>query len=109
MIRNSHTAVLERNVTFTDVLVTEPYEVAWSSEARVFVRTPDLSGHIEASAEISPDGLFWIPEGTPPVTLAQAGLLSFPLRDYGHWLRVVVRVSGETPSARVIIYLALKE
>jgi len=109
MIRNSHTAVLERNVTFTDVLVTEPYEVAWSSEARVFVRTLDLSGHIEASAEISPDGLFWIPEGTPPVTLAQAGLLSFPLRDYGQWLRVVVRVSGETPSARVIIYLALKE
>lgn len=43
------------------------------------------------------------------MTLAQAGLLSFPLRDYGHWLRVVVRVSGETPSARVIIYLALKE
>ena len=109
MIRNSHTAVLERNVTFTDVLATEPYEVAWSSEARVFVRTLDLSGHIEASAEISPDGLFWIPEGTPPVTLAQSGLLSFPLRDYGHWLRVVVRVTGETPSARVIVYLALKE
>jgi hypothetical protein len=73
------------------------------------VRTLDLSGHIEASAEISPDGLFWIPEGTPPVTLAQSGLLSFPLRDYGHWLRVVVRVTGETPSARVIVYLALKE
>lgn len=66
MIRNSHTAVLERNVTFTDVLVTEPYEVAWSSEARVFVRTLDLSGHIEASAEISPDGLFGFPKALRP-------------------------------------------
>lgn len=109
MIRNSHTAVLERNVTFTDVLVTEPYETAWAGEARVFVRALDLSGRLEASAEISPDGLFWIAEGTPPVALGQAGLLSIPLRDYGHWLRIVLRVTGETPSARVIIYLALKE
>ena len=40
--------------------------------------------------------------------LAQAGVLSFPLRDFGHWLRVVTRVRGSTPSARVIVYLALK-
>ena len=109
MIRHSFTAVLERNVTFTDVLVTEPYEVAWAREARVFVRTLDLAGRIEASAEISPDGLFWLPEGTPPAALEQAGLLSFPLREFGHWLRIVVRVTGPTPSARVIVYLALKE
>jgi hypothetical protein len=109
MIRQSFTAVLERNVTLTDVLVTEPYEVAWAREARVFVRTLNLAGRIEAAAEISPDGLFWIPEGTPPVALEQAGLLSFPLREFGHWLRIVLRVTGPTPSARVIVYLALKE
>jgi hypothetical protein len=109
MIRQSFTAVLERNVTLTDVLVTEPYEVAWAREARVFVRALDLAGRLEASAEISPDGLFWIPEGTPPVAIEQAGLLSFPLREFGHWLRLVVRVKGATPSARVIVYLALKE
>ena len=109
MIRQSFTAVLERNVTITDVLVTEPYEVAWAREARVFVRTLDLSGRLEASAEISPDGLFWMPEGTPPVALEQAGLLSFPLREFGHWLRIVLRVKGTAPSARVIVYLALKE
>jgi len=109
MIRQSFTAVLERNVTLTDGLVTEPYEVAWAREARVFVRTLDLSGRIEASAEISPDGLFWIPEGTPPVALEQAGLLTFPLREFGHWLRIVLRMKGAAPSARVIVYLALKE
>lgn len=109
MIRQSFTAVLERNVTFTDALVTEPYEVAWAREARVFVRALDLNGRLEASAEISPDGLCWMPEGTPPVALEQAGLLSFPLREFGHWLRIALQVKGTTPSGRVIVYLALKE
>ena len=109
MIKNSYTAVLERNTTFTDVLVTEPYEVAWAGEARVFVRALDLSGRIEAAAEISPDGLFWTKEGSPPVTLESAGLVSFSIRDFGHWLRIVLKNQGAKPSARVIVYLALKE
>jgi hypothetical protein len=109
MMRQSFTAVLERNVTFTDTLATEPYEAAWAREARVFVRAMDLTGRLEVSAEISPDGLCWMPEGTPPVAIEQTGLLSFPLREFGHWLRLVLRVKGPTPSARVIVYLALKE
>ncbi len=109
MIKNSYTAVLERNTTFAEELVTEPYEVAWAGEARVFVRALDLSGSIEASAEISPDGLFWTAEGSPPVKLAQPGLISFPLREFGHWLRVVLRNKDAAPSARIIVYLALKE
>jgi hypothetical protein len=90
-------------------LVSEPYEVAWSSEARIFVRALDLTGEIEATAEISADGLFWIPEGSPPVKLAQPGVLSFSVREFGHWLRVVLRNRDAAPSARVIVYLALKE
>jgi len=108
MMRQSFTAVLERNITFSETLVSEPYEVAWAREARVFVRALDLTGTLEAWAEISPDGQCWIPEGSPPATLGQAGVLSFPLREFGHWLRVVTRVRGEAPSARVIVYLALK-
>jgi hypothetical protein len=109
MIRQSFTAVLERNITFGEELVSEPYEVAWASEARVFVRALELSGRIEAVAEISPDGQCWIPEGSPPVRLEQPGVLSFPVREFGHWLRVVLRNTGPSPSARVIVYLALKE
>ncbi len=109
MIKHSYTAVVERNVTFTDELVTEPYEVAWAHEARVFVRALDLVGQIEATAEISPDGLFWIPEGSPPVKLEQPGVLSFPVREFGHWLRVMLKIKGPAPSARVIVYLTLKE
>lgn len=109
MIPNSHTAVLERNTTFAEELVTEPYEVAWAREARVFVQALDLTGTIEATAEISPDGLFWTKEGSPPVRLEQPGLISFPLREFGHWLRIALRNPAPAPSARIIVYLALKE
>lgn len=109
MILHSYTAVVERNTVFAEELVTEPYEVAWAREARVFVRALELTGTIEATAEISPDGLFWMKEGSPPVRLEQPGLLSFPLREFGHWLRISLRNSGSAPTARVIIYLALKE
>ncbi len=109
MITHSYTAVLERNVRFGAELTTEPYEVAWAREARIFVRALDLVGAVEASVEISPDGLFWIPEGSPSVTLSQPGVLSFAVREFGHWLRVVLRNRSAEPSARVIIYLALKE
>jgi len=109
MINHSYTAVVERNTTFIEELVTEPYEVAWAREARVFVRALDLTGTIEATAEISPDGLFWTKEGSLPVRLEQPGLISFPLHGFGHWLRISLRNTGKAPSARVIIYLALKE
>jgi len=109
MINHSYTAVVERNTIFAEELVTEPYEVAWAREARVFVRALDLKGTMEATAEISPDGLFWTKEGSLPVRLDQPGLISFPLREFGHWLRIALRNSSPAPSARVIIYLALKE
>jgi hypothetical protein len=108
-MNHSYTAVVERNTTFTDELLTEPYEVAWAREARVFVRALDLSGTLEVCAEISPDGHFWTKEGSPPTRLERPGLVSFPLREFGHWLRIALRNSGPAPSARVIVYLALKE
>lgn len=108
-MNHSYTAVVERNTIFAEELITEPYEVAWAREARVFVRALDLTGTIEVSAEISPDGLFWTKEGSPPVRLEQPGLVSFPLREFGHWLRIVLRNPSGTPSARIIVYLALKE
>lgn len=109
MLTHSYTAVVERNTIFAEALVTEPYEVAWAREARIFVRALDLTGSIEATAEISPDGLFWTKEGGLPVKLEQPGLISFPVREFGHWLRIALKNTGASPSARVIIYIALKE
>jgi hypothetical protein len=41
--------------------------------------------------------------------MTQPGLYSFPLRDFGHWLRLRADVQGSGVSVKVMIYLALKE
>jgi hypothetical protein len=111
-MRTSFTAVLEQSTTHTESFCTEPYEAGWASEARWFIRTLELSGEsvsLQVEPEISPDGLHWCAEGTPPLDIAQEGMQSFPLRDFGSWLRLNVRVSGPEAKAKVLIYLVLKE
>ena len=48
-MRQSHTAVLERNVVWAGSFETEPYEAAWASEAVFFVRTLESRGPVEAA------------------------------------------------------------
>jgi hypothetical protein len=111
-MRKSYTAVLEQGTSYADNFATEPYEAAWASEARWFVRVLELSGTdaaIDLQPEISPDGLFWCAEGSAPLRIAEPGLYSFALRDFGHWLRLNAALSGSDPRVKLIVYLALKE
>ena len=110
MLRRSFTAVLEKNSTFESDFATEPYEAGWAIEARWFVRVLEASPgtSLAVTPQISPDGLFWCDEGTSPVSMENAGLISIPLRDFGQWLRLDARLSGDAPRVKVLIYLALK-
>lgn len=111
-MRKSFTAVVEQGNTFTENFSTEPYEVAWASEARWFVRVLELDGtdaSFQLTPEISPDGLFWCQDETSPLQIAGEGLYSVAQRDFGHWLRLNGRVSGSGTRLKLIIYLALKE
>lgn len=107
MLRRSLTAVLEKDATIEGDFHTEPYEVAWASEARWFVRVFEIEGRLHTEVELSPDGLDWCAEGESQTLVIDApGLYSFALRDFGHWLRLNVKLDGK---ARVQILLALKE
>lgn len=111
-MRTSFTAVLEQSTTHTRDFATEPYEAGWAGEARWFVRTLALSGErarLVVEPQISPDGLHWCAEGTGPVEISGEGLCSIPLVNFGSWLRLDARLEGSSPSAKVLIYLALKE
>lgn len=111
-MRQSFTAVLERNQTYGQDFATEPYEAAWAGEARWFVRVLELAGRdvsLMCWPEISPDGLHWCAEGSAPLVLREAGLASLALREFGHWLRLRCEVRGDSPSAKVMIALALKQ
>lgn len=111
-MRKSFTAVIEQGTTFTDDFYTEPYEVAWATEARWFIRVLEIEGgqaSLQLSPEISPDGLFWCQDGTPSLHINGEGLYSLAQRDFVHWLRLNGRVCGKGVRLKLIVYLALKE
>jgi len=110
-MRQSYTAILERDTEWEGRFETEPYEAAWASEAVFFVRTMAPSGLTvspQARVQISPDGIHWCDEGTTVGINPDPGLTSARVRHFGGWLRL----AGDLPpgaSVRVLIALALKE
>lgn len=110
-MRQSLTAVIERNATLSEAFTTEPYEAGWASEARWFVRTDTLTGDqalVEFTTQISPDGLIWCDWEGPALEVSEEGLMTLPVREFGNWLRLRGAVKGTESSAKVTIYLALK-
>lgn len=112
-MQESHTAVIERNVTWQGDFATEPYEAAWASEALFFVRvlakvnTPEF---LAARVQISPDGMHWCNEGEILYipTSEEADELGFcRVKHFGGWLRLTGTVPAES-SVTVIVYLVLK-
>jgi hypothetical protein len=111
MLRRTFTAVIEKNTTWTADFETEPYEAGWASECRWFIRIMKIEGTDAAlvvTPQISPDGLFWCDEGLPPLVMSKPGVYSFPLRDFGNWLRLRAEVKGTNPSVKVMMYLVMK-
>lgn len=111
-IRRSHTAVLEKNSTFTSDFATEPYEVAWAIEARWFIRIFESEGEgvaLYLRTQVSPDGLDWCDDGGE-LSCEGVGLYSVPVTQFGHWLRLEATLQGGDPKKiRTQILLALKE
>ena len=112
-MQESHTAVIERNVTWQGTFATEPYEAAWASEALFFVRVLAKENTLEglaARVQISPDGMHWCNEGEIlqiPTTDGNGDLAFCRVEQFGGWLRL----AGEVPagaSVTVIVYLVLK-
>ncbi len=110
-LRRTYTAVVERNIQWEKEFTTEPYEVAWASEAIFFIRAldkPTISEKL-AHVQISPDGMHWVGEGTTITLPTKQDEVSFcKISQFGGWLRLV----GEIPQGEkitVIVYLVLKE
>jgi hypothetical protein len=110
-MRRSFTAVIERNKRATADFETEPYEAGWASEARWFVRMLEIEAGttLTFTPQISPDGLFWCDEGCAGVTVGAPGVASLALHGFGQWLRLRCTLGGTKGTAKMMIYLALKE
>jgi hypothetical protein len=110
-MRQSITAVVERNVTWQGDFAVEPYEAAWATEAIYFVRVLEahnLPADTTARVQISPDGIHWCDEGTAVALAATPAITFARVTHFGGWLRLV----GKLPDGAhltVIVYLSLKE
>jgi hypothetical protein len=110
-MRQALTAVVERDATFTADFVTEPYEAAWAGEARWFVHTLATSGEnvaVRMVTQISPDGLTWCDLDEPAHIASTPGLVTWPVREFGQWLRLRGTLTGDNPSVTLRIYLVVK-
>lgn len=117
-IRQSFTAVLERNSTFQKDFATEPYEAGWATEARWFVRVLSSDGQnteLVLTPQLSPDGILWCDDDDAsriiirPENEDAPELYSLGMTNFGQWLRLRGAVTGNEPSITLIIYLSLKE
>ncbi|HET6738831.1 MAG TPA: hypothetical protein VFH76_07855 [Kribbella sp.] len=104
-MRQSMTAVLERDTTFGTQFATEPYEVAWAGEARWFVQHVGGDGTATYVTQISPDGITWCDLDELEHVVEPRKLVSWPAAGFGHWLRLRATVDGEV---QVRIHLAVK-
>ena len=107
---DSQTAVLEKNTVLSGTFATEPFEVAWAREARWFFQVLEANGDpaVELYTQISPDGLNWIDADGQAIAATRDGITSWPVAEFGHWLRVRGTTGAEGTSVKVRIYLALK-
>jgi hypothetical protein len=104
-MRQALTAVLERDTTFKDDFVTEPYEVAWAGEARWFVQHVGGDGTARYVTQVSPDGITWCDLDGTEYEAVPGKLVSWPVSGFGHWLRLRAVVDG---TVQVRIHLAVK-
>lgn len=113
-MRESHTAVVERNTTWRGDFASEPYECAWAGEAIFFVRCLSADGLDEydwtpAEVQISPDGMHWCSEGSSLSLPTVPDEVSFVrVSHFGGWLRLAGELREGT-ALTVLVYLALKE
>lgn len=110
MLRESLTAVIARNETWTGTSATEPYEAGWATEAVFFVRAlkTGKGAPTEAHVEISPDGMRWIREGASLILPTAVDELAVArVRHFGNWLRLATDLP-DGAEATVLVSLHLK-
>lgn len=109
MFNASH---LEVKKYFTEDFQTQPYEAGWASEVIFFIMVEEMSGTspcLEASVQISHDGVNWCDEGTVSGPINTAGLHFIRVRHFGNYLRLNCKVCGDKPSFKLNIQIACKE
>jgi hypothetical protein len=102
-MRESTTAVVARNETWSGPSASEPYEAGWASEVVVFICALDAGGAGIARVQISADGMRWADEGTSfPLPTDRDEITFARIRHFGNWIRVAVDPSTDNPAKLLV-------
>ncbi len=110
MLRESVTYVIARNETWSGAAATEPVEAGWAGEAVFFVRALSAPQGPTAplKAQISPDGMRWVDEGTQaPFPTAADDIQVLRVAHFGNWLRLKADLP-ESSQCTVLVTVHLK-
>lgn len=107
-MKSTNTSVLARRQWISSDYSTLPYEAGWASEAVFFIQAEPGHPELTCTAEVSPDGINWVPHGLARVLGTDAAITVCHLTVFGNWLRLNVVGAGEDHPARVLIHLNLK-
>ena len=110
MLRESVSYVIARNETWSGVSATEPVEAGWAAEAVFFVRAlAEPRGAMPSvRAQISPDGMRWIDEGTvAPMPSKVDDIQVLRVRHFGNFLRLAADLP-EDAKCVVLVTVHLK-
>ena len=105
MLPENITSIVARNERWTGEAASEPHEAGWAREAVIFVRAlKDPKGpQPQVRAEISPDGMRWIPEGTAvAMPTTRDGISVLRLKHFGNWLRVAASFADGSESTVLV-------
>ena len=89
----------------------QPMEAGWASEAIFFIHVEEIKGDdvkLHAKAELSPDGINWVDEGTVFPVMKTTGYYFVKLTHFGNWLRVSGSISGGSETMKLSVHLHLK-
>lgn len=110
MLPENITAIVARNETWSGSAASEPYEAGWAREAVLFIRALKQPMGVQpvCRAEISPDGMRWIPEGTTaPMPAGKDAVAVLRVKHFGNWLRVAADF-GDGAQSTVLVTIHLK-
>jgi len=110
MLPENITAVVARNERWTGEAACEPYEAGWAREAVIFVRALKEPKGLQPQvrAEISPDGMRWLPEGAEEaMPTTRDGIAVLRVKHFGNWLRVAATFA-EGSESTVLVTLHAK-
>lgn len=110
MLPENITAILARNERWSGDAASEPYEAGWAREAVIFIRAlkEPKGPQPQIRAEISPDGMRWIAEGTTAaMPSTRDGIAALRVKHFGNWIRVAATFA-EGSESTVLVTLHAK-